>query len=99
MLEFFQQYDLEQRLNADYRRHWASVVIALNNFKIAGALSERGVPDTDLFFGYLAPQLVRADAFWRELHALRGQRTPTYGLSNFAEAAQGFINARETSLQ
>jgi hypothetical protein len=91
MLDFFRTYDLSQGLNADYRRRWASIVVAMNYFKAVGALWERGVLDEDLFFGYLAPKVVQIFELWEGLQTLRGEPVGTYGLGDFAIAAQKFM--------
>lgn len=94
MLQFFQAYDLTQDLNADYRLRWASVVVAINFFKVVGALWERGLIDNDLLFSYLGPKIVEVFKLWKSLNAIRGQTVETYGLGSFATAAQTFMEKK-----
>lgn len=95
---FFAQYDLSQGLNADYRLRWANLAVAMNYFKRAGALWQRGLLDNDLFFGFLAPQAIKIFAVFQELKKQRGEPTPMYGLGDFAVAAQKFTEAQELAV-
>ncbi len=70
----------------------------MNYFKAAGALHARKEIDEQLFFGFLAPQVIRTFEMFQDLNRTAGQPTIKFGLGEFAEAAEKFFKAQQKAL-